>query len=58
MLPEINVFHAQFFYLISGDVMIIMTPTMFAVGTVTHFTYFLSLTVTLKVKVVLSSFYR
>lgn len=52
-------FHAQFFYfIINGDIIIIMVPTMYAIGTNRHFTYFISLTITLKEKVVLSSFYR
>lgn len=35
-----------------------MAPTVYAIGAVRYFTYFISLTVTLKVTAVLSLFYR
>lgn len=57
MLPEM--FQAQFLYfIVNGDIIIIMAPNMYAIGTIRHFTYFISLTIILKEKVVLSSFYR
>lgn len=59
MLPELNVFHAQFLYfIINGAIMIIIAPTMYAIGTPRRFTDCISLTIALKEKVVLSSFSR